>query len=206
MVLIGIRELDFPAAGSALADSHFIGAKPMNPSPENTVLSVMKIEASPHSVDSSLREQALAHIFLGQLLAFMWRNGGRDIEVLKSEVDRGGYDVVLESNGVIRHVQLKSSFRGSKVREVDVSTKLLSKPGGCILWLEFDRESLAIERFFWFGGKTGTALPDLGPRVSRHSKGNSEGEKAERPIHRILTRGRFEALVNIDEVVEKLFG
>jgi hypothetical protein len=51
----------------------------------------------------------------------MWRNGARDIEVLKSEVDRGGYDVVLESNGVIRHIQLKSSFRGSKVREVDVS-------------------------------------------------------------------------------------
>jgi hypothetical protein len=55
----------------------------------------------------------------------MWRNGGRDIEVLKSEAGRGGYDVVLESNGIIRHIQLKSSFHGSKVREVDVSTKLL---------------------------------------------------------------------------------
>jgi hypothetical protein len=165
-----------------------------------------KIEASPHSADSSLREQALGHLFLGQLLAFMWRNAARDIEVLKSEVDRGGYDVVLEANGIIRHVQLKSSFRGSKVREVDVSTKLLRKPGGCILWLEFDRESLAIERFYWFGGKAGTALPDLGPRVSRHSKGNSVGEKNERPIHRVLTRGRFEALADIGEVVEKLFG
>jgi hypothetical protein len=164
------------------------------------------IECSPHSFDSSLREQALGHIFLGQLLAFMWRNGGRDIEVLKSEVDRGGYDVVLESNGIIRHIQLKSSFRGSKVREVDVSTKLLRKPGGCILWLEFDRESLAIERYYWFGGKAGTALPDLGLRVSRHSKGNSEGEKTARPIHRVLTRGRFEALVNIGEVVGNLFG
>jgi hypothetical protein len=35
------------------------------------------------------------------------------------------YDVVLESNGIIRHVQLKSSFLGLKVREVDASTKLL---------------------------------------------------------------------------------
>jgi hypothetical protein len=165
-----------------------------------------KIEASAHSSDSSLREQALGHLFLGQLLTFMWQSGGRDIEVLKSEVDRGGYDVVLEANGVIRHIQLKSSFRGSKVREVDVSTKLLRKPGGCILWLEFDRESLAIERFYWFGGNAGTALPDLGSRVSRHSKGNSNGEKNERPIHRVLTKGRFEALTNISEVVENLFG
>ena len=165
-----------------------------------------KMEASAHSSDSSLREQALGHLFLGQLLACMWRSDARDIEVLKSEVDRGGYDIVLEANGVIRHVQLKSSFRGSKVREVDVSTKLLRKPGGCIIWLEFDRESLAIERYYWFGGKVGAALPDLGLRISRHSKGNSEGEKNERPIHRVLTRGRFETLVNISEVVEKLFG
>lgn len=163
-------------------------------------------ETSAHSSDSSLREQALGHLFLGQLLSFMWRTHAHDIEVLKSEVDRGGYDVVLEANGVIRHVQLKSSFRGSKVREVDVSTKLLRKPGGCILWLEFDRETLAIERFYWFGGNAGSALPDLGVRISRHSRGNSEGEKNERPIHRVLTRGRFEALANIGQLTERLFG
>jgi hypothetical protein len=178
----------------------------MDQTARNTQPSQARMEVSAHSSDSGLREQALGHVFLGQFLIFMWRKGTRDIEVLKSEVDRGGYDVVLESNGVIRHVQLKSSFRGSKVREIDVSTKLLRKPGGCILWLEFDRESLAIERFYWFGGKVGTALPDLGLRVSRHSKGNSEGEKNERPIHRVLTRGRFESLANIGEVVEKLFG
>ncbi len=119
--------------------------------------------------------------------------------------DRGGYDVVMEANGIIRHVQLKSSFRGSKVREVDVSTKLLRKPGGCILWLEFDADSLAIERYYWFGGRAGAALPDLGLRVSRHSKGNSEGEKTERPIHRVLTKGRFEALPDISDVIERLF-
>ncbi len=173
---------------------------------ENTQLIVARIEASAHSSDSSLREQALGHVFLGQLLTFMWQSGARDIEVLKSEVDRGGYDLVLEANGIIRHVQLKSSFRGSKVREVDVSTKLLRKPGGCVLWIEFDSESLGIGRFYWFGGKAGTALPDLGLRVSRHSKGNSDGEKNERPIHRVLTRGRFEPLADIREVVERLFG
>jgi hypothetical protein len=173
---------------------------------DNTQPTVAKIEASAHSSDSSLREQALGHVFLGQLLTFMWRNGARDIEVLKSEVDRGGYDLVLEANGIIRHVQLKSSFRGSKVREVDISTKLSHKPDGCILWLEFDPETLAIERFFWFGGKVGNGLPNIGARISRHSKGNSKGEKTERPIHRVLTRGRFEALADIREVAEKLFG
>jgi len=173
---------------------------------ENHQPSPTRIEPSPHSADSSLREQALGHVFLGQLLTYMWQSGARDIEVLKSEVDRGGYDVVLESNRVIRHVQLKSSFRGSKVREVDISTKLLHKPDGCILWLEFDRETLAIERFYWFGGKAGNGLPDLGERISRHSKGNGKGEKNERLGHRVVAKGDFQPLADIREVVGKLFG
>jgi hypothetical protein len=172
----------------------------------NAQPSPAKIEASAHSSDSSLREQALGHLFLGQLLAFMWQSGARDIEVLKSEVDRGGYDVVLEANRVIRHVQLKSSFRGSKVREVDINTKLLHKPNGCILWLEFDRESLAIERFYWLGGKAGNGLPDLGVRISRHSKGDSKGKKNPRLAHRVVAKGDFQMLADISELVGKLFG
>jgi hypothetical protein len=204
---VGPFGLDFPARGSALATPYLLDQPTMaQPAPQNTQPCLAKIEASAHSSDSSLREQALGHLFLGQLLAFMWQSEARDIEVLKSEVDRGGYDVVLEANGVIRHVQLKSSFRGSKVREVDISTKLLRKPGGCILWLEFDRDTLAIERFYWFGGKAGNGLPDIGLRISRHSKANSKGEKNERLAHRVVAKGDFQMLADIREVVGKLFG
>jgi hypothetical protein len=188
--------LDFTARASALADNLLYRisrmAQPAQVAPANAA----KIAASAHSSDSSLREQVLGHVFLGQLLTFMWRNGARDIEVLKSEVDprrvRCG-----------ARVQQRHPARPA---EVDVSTRLLRKPGGCILWLEFDRQILAIERFYWFGGPPGIPLPDLGARISRHSRGNAEGEKNERPIHRVLTRGRFEALADIGEVAEKLFG
>src|SRR5712664_4054357 len=196
---LAVFGLDFAVKGSALAATVCWMKSRMDQYSPTPQANEAKIEASPHSADSSLREQALGHLFLGQLLAFMWRNSARDIEVLRSEVDRGGYDVVLEANGVIRHVQLKSSFRGSKVREVDVSTKLLRKPGGCILWLEFDRETLAIERFYWFGGKAGNGLPDLGERISRHSKADSNGKKNPRLAHRVLAKGDFDLLVDIPE-------
>ena len=159
-----------------------------------------------HSEDSSLREQALGHRFLADLLSLMWRDGRRDIEVLKSEVDRAGYDIVLEANGILRHVQLKSSFIGSKVREVSVNTKLLAKPGGCVIWLEFDRETLATKKYLWFGGGPGSALPDLGSRVSRHSKANCKGEKLDRPMHRVVGKGRFEPLLEINLLVGRMFG
>lgn len=159
-----------------------------------------------HSQDSSLREQALGHRFLAELLSLMWRDGRRDIEVLKSEVDRAGYDIVLEANGIIRHVQLKSSFTGSKVREVSVNTRLLTKPGGCVIWLEFEPDSLAITKYLWFGGGPGFALPDLGSKVSLHSKANSKGQKLERPMHRIVSKGRFESLPEINLLVNRMFG
>lgn len=159
-----------------------------------------------HSQDSSLREQALGHLFLGELLAEMWRANRRDIEVLRGEVDRGGYDLVLEAKGLIRHVQLKSSFLGSKVRSVSVGTKLMAKPGGCVIWLEFAADTLKIERYCWFGGNPGQALPNLGSKLARHSKANSFGLKAERPLHRELAKSRFEPLAGIGPLVSRLFG
>jgi hypothetical protein len=161
---------------------------------------------SPHSQDSSLREQAIGHLFLGRLLAHMWSSGIRDIEVLKSEVDSAGYDIVLESQGIVRHVQLKSRSHGSKVRDVSVNTKLLAKPGGCVIWIESDPVSLELQKFYWFGGHAGNRLPDLGSRVARHSRGNSKGQKNERPAHRVVPMGRFRVLSSIEEVAASLFG
>ena len=111
-----------------------------------------------------------------------------------------GSDCYDERNRRFSHPQR------TKVRKVNVSTKLQLKPGGCILWLEFDPESLVIERFYWFGGNVGNALPDLGLRIARHSKGNSKGKKTERLIHRVLTGRQFDTLTDISGVVEKLFG
>jgi hypothetical protein len=159
-----------------------------------------------HSRASSLREQALAHFLLWQLTAARWREGRHDIEVLKSEVDRGGYDIVLEANAIIRHVQLKSTFAGSKVREVSISTRLLEKPSGCVIWLEIDGATLALERYLWFGGKPGSRLPDLGSRTSHNSRANSNGYKPERPMHRQLGKSCFEAVSSVEELLVRLFG
>jgi hypothetical protein len=62
--------LDFAAKASALA-TPFIGSKAMALPAQATQPPPANVEASAHSTDSSLREQALGHVFLGQLLAFM---------------------------------------------------------------------------------------------------------------------------------------
>lgn len=159
-----------------------------------------------HSTDSSLREKAVEHLFLGTLMGRMWCRKINDLEVLKPEVDRRGYDVVLESNGVVRHVQLKARFRGSTTASVDVHVGLLGKPGGCVLWIEFDPETMTLERYYWFGAEAGRPMPDLGDKIARHSKGDALGRKNERPSLRVVNKGRFSVLDTTDEVIEALFG
>lgn len=159
-----------------------------------------------HTVNSSTREKVLEHLFVGDLLRCLWSQGARDIEVLRAEVDKGGYDIVLEANGVLRHIQLKSSHRTAKTSRVGINIALARKPSGCVLWLQFDPASMELGPFLWFGGEPGAPLPPLGDRVGKHSKGDSTGNKAERPSIRLLPRGQFETLTTMDAVAGALFG
>lgn len=56
--------------------------------------------------ESSFREKMLEHIFISEVLQEAWLKYGRTIEVLRSGVDSSGYDLVLEYNSIVRHVQL----------------------------------------------------------------------------------------------------
>ena len=44
-----------------------------------------------HYSESSARENLIEHVFLGELLRGLWRKDVRDLEVLRPEVDSGGY-------------------------------------------------------------------------------------------------------------------
>jgi hypothetical protein len=75
------------------------------------------------------------------------------------------------------------------------------------VWLQFDPITLELGPFWWYGGSPGEQLPDItGFPVAKHTKGNSKGEKTERPDLRVLTRARFQRVESAKELVEKLFG
>jgi len=159
-----------------------------------------------HTAQSSTREKVLEHLFVGELLRCLWRQGARDIEVLRAEVDKGGYDLVLEANGVIRHVQLKSSHRAATTHAVGVNINLAGKPSGCVLWIQFDPATMALGPFLWFGGTPKAPLPPLGDKVGKHTKGDHTGRKAERPNIRVLAKSQFAVLPDMDAVARALFG
>lgn len=160
-----------------------------------------------HSLHSSIREKTLEHIFIGDCLRVLWARGIRDAEVLSPDVDAGGYDVVMEVHGTLRHIQLKASYNGSRTSSQTINARLSEKPSGCVVWMGFDPETIALGPFLWFGDGPGHPLPDLsGFRKARHTKGDAQGVKGERRNSYTLPRGAFEKVETLEELLGRLFG
>lgn len=146
----------------------------------------------------------IEHLFVGELLRALWP---RRVEVMKPLVDDGGYDLVVELDGITRHIQLKASKRDAKTARQNIHQRLQKKLSGCVIWILFDDHEFDLGPFLWFGGSPGERLPCLsGYETARHTKGDSSGNKSERPAIHVVPKGKFMKLKDIDDVIEKLFG
>ncbi len=159
-----------------------------------------------HFERSSSRERLLEHLFVGDLLRWLWQHGVHDVEVLRPEVDAGGYDLVIECNGVLRHVQLKASTRKGKAATQNINTRLADKPSGCIVWMKFDPETMELGPFLWFGSPPGKRLPALGEKVARRSTPNRDGVKPARANIRVLRKSKFKPLATMSALAQEMFG
>lgn len=163
--------------------------------------------ASDHSLLSSYREMLLEHLFAGEVMRHVWLSGIKRLEILKPQVDDGGYDLVLEGNAIVRHVQLKATFRGSTVARFSVNTGLALKPSECVVVLLFEPRTLELGPFLWFGAPPGQPLPGLNRYpIAKHTKANAQGVKLQRPNLRIVPRSAFESVATIADLAGRLFG
>jgi hypothetical protein len=149
----------------------------------------------------------IEHLLVGEIMRRLWIRGIPQFEVLQPQVDDSGYDLVIEANGVVRHIQLKSSFDEAATKQVKVSLKLASKPSACVIWIRFDPKTMALGPFLWFGGLPGARIPDVTSfKVAKHTRGNAQGIKKERPNQRTIPRAKFEEISDLDVLVTRLFG
>jgi hypothetical protein len=165
----------------------------------------MATNTDPHSHHSTLRERTVEHLFVGEVLRTLWRKGIYNVEVLRSEFDAHGYDVVLTNGRVTRHLQLKTG-RDAVPQHVPLALALGEKPSGCALWIQVSPD-LELGPYFFFGGKPGKRLPSIvaydRPLRATHNK---KGVRPVRNNHRLVPRTQFDRLDSLDEVVAALFG
>ena len=158
-----------------------------------------------HSLRSSEREEYVEYIFLGSLCSYAWENN-RFLEVARSKTDAFGYDLVLSSGSVTRHVQLKASRSLGKTSRQKINKALGQKPSGCVIWVKINDDTLAPEIFGWPGGAPGDRMSDFGTRIAKHTKANAQGVKNLRPNIREVGWGEFKHFSTIGEVFVALFG
>ena len=122
----------------------------------------MTQDKSARYLKSNFYEQLVEHAFISELLQEAWFRYGKTVEVLRSEIDSSGYDLLLECNGVIRYVQFKNSIAGSKTAYQKINIALAEKPSGCVVWLmrEEDEDTCRVKlRYLFFGNPPGEPLP-----------------------------------------------
>jgi len=114
---------------------------------------------SVHDVlDVVIYEQLVEHAFISELLQEAWYRYGKAVEVLRSEIDSSGYDLLLECNGVIRYVELKTSGTEARRSFQSINTALAQKPSGCVVWLmrEDDESKHRVNlKYLFFGDLPG---------------------------------------------------
>jgi hypothetical protein len=158
-------------------------------------------------MSSAYREKLVEHLFVSELLKISWLHRNCSIDIAKPEVDNAGYDIIAEDNGFVRHIQLKSSKTGAKAASQKIHVNLAVKPSGCVVWIEFDETTMQLGPFLYLGGEAGKSL-EINPKwkTGKHTKGNKEGTKAERPNIRVVPIRDFgNKIVGIEELYNRLF-
>jgi hypothetical protein len=154
---------------------------------------------------SSLVEKVLEYRFLAGVTAELLQRDAV-FDVMRSDVDCHGHDLVIEANGIVRHVQLKAMAAGGKRADVTIHATLAAKASGCVVWMIYDPATFEPVSFRWFGGAPGEPMSDPGASIARHARANVEGIKAERPMHRVIKGSRFSELPDFATLVDALFG
>lgn len=167
----------------------------------------MDIDTTLDTHQSVYRERLLEHLLIGDLLKYSWLHAGATLEVSQPSIDRSGHDVVLEAYGVTRHVQLKSSSHTATNPAQKVHVGLCGKPSGCVIWTRFDRSTMKLGPFFFFGAEPGLSLPSLdGFKTAKHTKGDKDGVKKARPNLRVVRISQFREIEDIPSLYAALFG
>jgi hypothetical protein len=167
---------------------------------------LLDVPTTQHSLHSVLRERIVEHLLVGKLLQTLWSVGNTSVEILRSEYDRGGYDLVADFGSVTRHVQLKCSIVGASAADQKISLSMAAKPAGCVIWVVVS-PTLEFDHFLWFGGSPNESLPEISDfRVAKHVKANAQGVKAERNNLRKVSKSKFTWVEDVKGILERLFG
>jgi hypothetical protein len=150
---------------------------------------------------SSFREEMFEHRFIAELMEHCWESDFFNFEVLHSEIDNSGYDLLISIGDESNYLQFKVTKENSKVDEFPIHGKLINKKKAFILLSEYSDSELSIckrylmrvKRDDFENGKTAVNSHNkskIRPEVKmiKRSIVKSTGEKSIRDIFTVLNK------------------
>lgn len=89
-----------------------------------------------------------------------------------------------------------------------IPIKSLSRviPSHCVVWVYFDKKTLELGPFLFFGGAAGLPLSSIEAfKAAKHTKGDAKGVKAKRLEIKEIPKGKFKKYTTVREVYDLLF-
>ena len=160
------------------------------------------IQAHSHRVEAVLK-----HAFLWRLYSELWRRQpNTKVLVFESEIDDSGFDVVVSVETHTRHIQLKSSMIGASTKSAPLHQSLCRLPGGCVVWMEYLRSTLEVQKYHVFAFSNPSEPLDFSNfPVAKTTRANSQGVKKVRPGCHCVPKTAFRQNLSFDLILKLLF-
>ena len=160
------------------------------------------IQAHSHRVETVLK-----HAFLWRLYSELWRRQpNTKVLVFESEIDDSGFDVVVSVEKYTRHIQLKSSMIESSTKSTQLHQSLCRLPGGCVVWMEYLRSTLEVQKYHLFAYSNPSEPLDFSKfPLAKTTRANSRGVKKIRPGCHLVSKSAFHQNLSFDLILKLLF-
>lgn len=157
---------------------------------------------------SSYVENVLRHAMIGAIAGAQWaRDPLSCLQILNSEVDDSGFDIVLALDARARYIQLKQTHAEKTPPHVSVCLSCSSMPGSCVILVAHNLHDLSIAHFRFFGSTPDCPMPDIsaGAKSVVPGRRNTEGERKQREGYRNVPLSRFCPRLNQSQLLDMLF-
>jgi len=158
---------------------------------------------------SMYRENVLEQIFCADLIQCAWAQGFPPIEIARGFVDFQGYDLIVQSGPVIRHIQLKGT-KGT----ITLHQELASKPAACCVLIRLsvsDSHSRISMQYRYFGSGPSEPLDLTGLPEAKGTPWIKTSDGMKRPLrrHHVTVSTRLfqpKRAIPMEELVPLLLG
>lgn len=157
---------------------------------------------------SSYVENVLTHSMISSLAGDLWRRDPEvRMDILRTEVDESGFDLVLTMSGQGRYIQIKQVNSEGRNKNFSVRADFALMPGSCVVVIVHRDSDLSIEGYRFFGAALNKPMSSVDGFNSSILPGRrgKDGNRRVREHYRDIPGACFTKLNSVSDLLEALF-